>query len=49
MTIDVFVRLNTNDNDMTLTDLWEPSIAANPAGTEIFIGYYSRQNNLNHW
>jgi hypothetical protein len=30
------------NNDGTTTDQWNPSIAA--AGTELFIGYYSRQN-----
>ncbi len=32
------------NNDSTQTDQWNPSIAANPSGTELFIGYYSRQN-----
>jgi len=39
------------NNDRTATDQWNPSIAANPAGTELFIGYYSRQNDpsANKW
>ncbi len=39
------------NNDATQTDQWNPSIAANPAGTELFIGYYSRQNDptTNSW
>ena len=39
------------DNDRTQTDQWDPSIAANPSGTELFIGYYSRQNHpvTNEW
>jgi len=32
------------DNDRTQTDQWNPSIAATPSGTELFVGYYSRQN-----
>ena len=32
------------NNDNTFTDQWDPAIAINPAGTELFIGYYSRQN-----
>jgi len=31
------------NNDRTQTDQWNPSIAVNPAGTELLIGYYSRQ------
>ncbi len=31
--------------DLTSTDQWNPSVAVNPAGTQIFIGYYSRQVN----
>ena len=39
------------NNDGTQTDQWNPSIAANPLGTELFIGYYSRQNDpdTNSW
>jgi hypothetical protein len=39
------------NNDNTATDQWNPSLTANPAGTEIFIGYYSRQNDpvTNEW
>jgi hypothetical protein len=39
------------NNDSTLTDQWNPSITANPSGTELFIGYYSRQNDpvTNSW
>jgi len=32
------------NNDGTQTDPWDPSIAVNPSGTELFVGYYSRQN-----
>ena len=31
------------NNDGTATDQWNPSVVINPVGTEIFIGYYSRQ------
>ena len=31
------------NNDHTQTDQWSAAIAANPQGTELFIGYYSRQ------
>lgn len=39
------------NNDRTQTDQWNPSIAANPSGTELFIGYYSRQEDpvSNSW
>jgi hypothetical protein len=39
------------NNDGTLTDQWNPSIAVNPAGTQLFIGYYSRQvdTSQNRW
>jgi hypothetical protein len=39
------------NNDRTSTDQWNPAIAANPAGTELFIGYYSRQEDpvTNSW
>jgi hypothetical protein len=39
------------NNDGAQTDQWNPSIAANPSGTELFIGYYSRQNDptTNSW
>ena len=39
------------NNDGTTTDQWDPSIAVNPQGTELFIGYYSRQNDpvTNSW
>ncbi|HXP62109.1 MAG TPA: hypothetical protein VN829_16550 [Dongiaceae bacterium] len=36
--------LLTVNNDHTQTDQWDPAIAAKPGGTELFIGYYSRQN-----
>lgn len=41
----------TRENATTTTDQWNPSIAVNPAGTELFIGYYSRQKDTssNHW
>jgi hypothetical protein len=35
------VRIN---NDGTQTDRWCPAITVEPGGTELFIGYYSRQN-----
>jgi len=38
----VTVRKVNTDN--TATDQWNPAITANPQGTELFIGYYSRQN-----
>jgi hypothetical protein len=31
------------NNDHTQTDQWDAAIAVNPQGTELFIGYYSRQ------
>ena len=31
------------NNDATMTDQWNPAVAVNPAGTLLFIGYYSRQ------
>lgn len=39
------------NNDRTTTDQWDPSIAVNAQGTELFIGYYSRQNDptTNEW
>jgi hypothetical protein len=39
------------NNDGTQTDQWDPSISSNPSGTELFIGYYSRQNDpvTNSW
>jgi len=39
------------NNDGTQTDPWDPSIAVNPSGTELFVGYYSRQNDpvTNSW
>ena len=41
-------KVNT---DHTETDQWDPSIVANPSGSELFIGYYSRQNDptTNSW
>ena len=33
-------KLNNHGN---ATDQWDPSISINPAGTELFVGYYSRQ------
>ena len=35
------VRVN---NDRTATDQWNPSVAINPAGSKVFVGYYSRQD-----
>src|SRR5438093_8792237 len=35
------VRKLTNHSNPT--DQWNPSMAINPAGTELFVGYYSRQ------
>ena len=32
------------NNDRAQTDQWDPAIAVKPRGTELFIGYYSRQN-----
>jgi hypothetical protein len=32
------------NNDRTATDQWDPAITVKPGGTELFIGYYSRQN-----
>ena len=40
----VQVRLNDKNQDRTLTDQWDPAIAVSPGGTELFIGYYSCQN-----
>jgi hypothetical protein len=39
------------NNDSTQTDQWDPSITASPDGNELFIGYYSRQNDpvTNSW
>jgi hypothetical protein len=39
------------NNDRTQTDQWNPSIAMTPSGNELFIGYYSRQNDptTNSW
>jgi len=34
----------TVNKDGTQTDQWGPAIAVKPGGTELFIGYYSRQN-----
>ena len=34
------IRVN---KDRTSTDQWDPSVAINSTGSEIFIGYYSRQ------
>ena len=31
------------NNDRTLTDQYIPSVAVNPSGTGLFVGYYSRQ------
>ena len=31
------------NNHGNATDQWNPSIAINPSGTELFVGYYSRQ------
>jgi hypothetical protein len=31
------------NNDSTQTDQWNPSVVVNPAGTHLFVGYYSRQ------
>jgi hypothetical protein len=35
------------NNDGTTTDQWDPSVAVSPSGAELFIGYYSRQNDPN--
>jgi hypothetical protein len=35
------VRVN---NDATATDQWNPAVTVNPAGTAVFVGYYSRQS-----
>ena len=32
------------NNDRTATDQWNPSIAVNPSGTQVFVGYLSRQS-----
>ena len=32
------------NNDGTCTKQWDPAITVKPGGTELFIGYYSRQN-----
>ena len=32
------------NRDNTGTDQWNPAITVNPAGTELFVGYYSRQD-----
>jgi hypothetical protein len=41
-------KVNT---DGTTTDQWNPAVAVNPAGTRLFVGYYSRQDDLytNSW
>lgn len=36
------------NNDRTATDQFIPSVAVNPAGTGIFVGYYSRQGDPNN-
>jgi hypothetical protein len=36
------------NNDGSVTDQWHPSVAVNPAGTQIFLGYYSRQGDPNN-
>jgi hypothetical protein len=36
------------NNDRTPTDQWDPAITVKPGGTELFIGYYSRQNDPNN-
>lgn len=36
------------NNDRTATDQWDPSVTVNPAGTEVFIGYYSRESDPNN-
>jgi hypothetical protein len=36
-------KVNT---DGTATDQWNPAIAVNPTGTQLFVGYYSRQDDL---
>jgi len=35
------------NHDNTQTDQWNPAITVNPAGTELFIGHYSRQKDPN--
>jgi hypothetical protein len=37
-------QTRTVNNDRTKTDQWDAAIAVKPGGTELFIGYYSRQN-----
>jgi hypothetical protein len=38
------------NNDRTPTDQWDPAITVKPGGTELFVGYYSRQNDAsNSW
>ncbi len=32
------------NRDNTATDQWNPAITVNPAGTELFVGYYRRQD-----
>jgi hypothetical protein len=34
--------------DGTATDQWNPAVAVNPAGTQLFVGYYSRQDDPNN-
>lgn len=36
------------NNDGTATDQWNPAVAVNQAGTQLFIGYYSRQEDTNN-
>jgi hypothetical protein len=38
-------KVNT---DGTATDQWNSAIAVNPAGTQLFVGYYSRQDDPNN-
>jgi len=36
--------LSTSNPRTNTTDQWDPSIAISPDGSQLFIGYYSRQN-----
>jgi hypothetical protein len=43
-------KARTVNNDRTLTDQWNAAITVKPGGTELFVGYYSRQNDAsNSW
>lgn len=38
----------TVNNDRTVTDQWNPSVAVSPDGNWVFVGYYSRQSDPNN-